>query len=432
MVAVKQGTFQSLEETRNAAHGNIMTIRIKYRTEMLRLVIVHAPQETDDVEERTEFYEEVAVQVQGAENVDDRLVVVGDFNARIDENSISEPNSPNGRLLQELIAENQLQVANHNARTTGVWTRIQKKKDGTDYVLMKDEMLSIMSEMLIDEEKIYCPYRQRITKKKRVKKITFSDHCAIIFKMKIQRNNTSHKETSYKTWNYTEEGYAAYKIESSVPMDVKWSSDSTQAYTFWTEKFEELLARCFTKKTMKIGTQGKQPASNGKNKGIRDILSTVAKRGKVQRNIVKTYKERLIELEARQQAIRKIQKMKRTMADLTEEERFSPNGYWRLKKAADKALKTEVPYTILKDNGIEVSGDQSIKDAYREEFQYRLRTREPHEGWREYVDEVNTVVWRWLDSEDPTTSCPFTEEELDAVIGRLKKGKSPGLDDYPP
>ena len=113
MVAVKQGTFQSLEETGNAAHGNIMTIRIKYRTEMLRLVIVHAPQETDDVEERTEFYEEVAVQVQGAENVDDRLVVVGDFNARIDENSISEPNSPNGRLLQELIAENQLQVVSY-------------------------------------------------------------------------------------------------------------------------------------------------------------------------------------------------------------------------------------------------------------------------------------------------------------------------------
>ena len=86
---------------------------------------------------------------------------------------------------------------------------------------------------------------------------------------------------------------------------------------------------------------------------------------------------------------------------------------------------------MLKENGVEVSGEEAVKEAYKEEFKHRLRTREPHPGWEQHVQETNQVIREWLQS-DSEVSPPFSMEELDKVIAKLKKGKSPGMDDHQP
>ena len=193
---------------------------------------------------------------------------------------------------------------------------------------MPADMLSLMSEMLIDEDKIYCPYRQINTKQH--KKIIFSDHCAIILTLQLQcSTRTGDKGTTYKTWHYTEEGYTAYKNESEAHIEVKWHPNSTQAYSLWTNEFNNLLSRCFTKKTVKVGSTYRVQNAG---KPVRDILAKVGKSGKIQRNIVKQYLERIVELESRQEAALKTKRLKETMSNLTENERFSPNGYWKMKK----------------------------------------------------------------------------------------------------
>ena len=119
------------------------------------------------------------------------------------------------------------------------------------------------------------------------------------------------------------------------------------------------------------------------------------------------------------------------MSSLTEEERFSPTGYWKMKKAADKHLKTSTLYSVLKENGVEVSGAKAINDAYKEEFQHRLRTRAPKDDWVDYVDETNETIRQWLMG-NSESSPPFSMQELDKVTKKLNRGKSPGLDEYPP
>jgi exonuclease III len=434
LIAARQGTFTSIEEVKSDNFNNIFGARIKYINETVRLVVVHGPQESDSVETRTAFFEEIAVQVERCDMAGDQLILLGDFNARIEEQEDEVVAlSPNGKLLREILAEHNLNAVNFQPQSTGVWTRIQKMNDGTvnkstiDYVLTKVENLTLVDDMVVDEAKLFCPYRESASKN--TKNIVFSDHCVIILTINIQMSAHTDNGASYKTWNYTEEGYTTYKIESVEQMDAKWSPDSTQAYDFWTIEFEKLLSRCFTKKTIKMGA-----ANNSgpvRNRSVRNILADVAKRGKIQRKIVKGYLERVIEIEVRQETLIKAAKLKQTMANLTEQEKFSPNGYWKMKKAADRNLKIEPVYSIIKENGVEVTGGKAINEAYREEFQHRLRTREPHDGWGEYVDEVNSVIRNWLNSESPS-SPPFSDEELDKVIARLKKGKSPGLDDYPP
>ena len=97
------------------------------------------------------------------------------------------------------------------------------------------------------------------------------------------------------------------------------------------------------------------------------------------------------------------------MSTLTEDEKFSPNGFWKLKKAADRNVSPEMVYTIMKENGAEVSGEKAINDAYKEEFKHRLRTREPHPGWEGHVDDRSSVIRTWLLEGDTVSSPPFTD-----------------------
>ena len=433
MVAVRKGTFRSVEEVSKTYLRNILTVKIGYKQDNVRVIILHAPQETDLADDRIEFFEEVAVQVERATDAGDKLVILGDFNARIMlEAGQIESFSPNGKLLKELIDDCELLVGNFSPHTTGTWTRIQMKdgevkKSAIDYVLLQKDASSLLESMDIDEDKVYCPYRERSTRKNR--KIIFSDHCAILLTLSIEPDLTKSQSESYKTWNYSEDGYAKYKEVSQEGMEVDWHPDSTEAYNLWSMKFEHLLSRCFTKKTVKLGPRNEVKIK--KTKSVRNILSSLAKKGQVQRRIAKKYLERVIELETRQEAMLKTNRLKQTLSVLTEDEKFSPNGYWKLKKAADKNVTTEMASTVIKDNGVEVSGDKAINQAYKEEFEHRLRTREPHDGWGEYVDELNAVIREWLAGES-VTSPSFTFEELVKAIHRLKKGKSPGIDDYPP
>ena len=156
--------------------------------------------------------------------------------------------------------------------------------------------------------------------------------------------------------------------------------------------------------------------------------------GKVQRAVVQVYVNKLIEKEVMVEASRRAVRLQKAMSQLSEEEKFSPSGFWKMKQAAKKnKRKDKNTLTVLKENGIEIEGGEAIKEAYREEFQTRLENRQPYAGWEMHAAETNEVVRRWLSSEcsNEEESEPFTSAELDKVIKSLKNN-SPGLDKYPP
>ena len=186
-------------------------------------------------------------------------------------------------------------------------------------------------------------------------------------------------------------------------MLVEWDSSSTLSYTHWNSTFKNILNQCFSIRTIK--TVGNNLTTKSTLR-IRRILSNFAKKGKAQRSIVKNYFERLVEIEIRQHSLQKADRLCYAMNTLTENEKFSPTGYWKLKKAAERKLKGDTLYTVLKDNGVEVSGATAIKEAYREEFQHRLRTRAPHEDLVGYVEETNSIIREWLQRGD-SIKCLF-------------------------
>ena len=436
LVGVREGTFEAVREVTESPLKNIMTVQIVYPTVKIRLIVAHAPQESCNGEKRVEFFEELAVQIERSTTSGDVTLILGDFNARIfaeNDKVFPNPESPNGKLFSQVINEYSLKVGNFHPNALGKWTRIQSSNKGEahksqiDYVLADDNIYQSINSLMIDEEKIYCPFR--VTTVKGKKKITYSDHCVITIDLSLETGKVKRKENRGTCWHFNEEGYEKYRTESKISIEVDTSGSASDAYVKWVTEFEKLLGRCFSRKSIKVNADSPAPISQNYKK-VREILVEFGRKGKIQRSIARTYQQKMVEIECRSIAETRSTRLRRAMSQLTEADKFSPSGFWKMKKAADKnTRKEESNSTIVKDNGVEVSGSAAVKEAYKEEFQTRLSNRDPAEGWEEYVEETNETVRQWLSGESSSTPL-FTLKELKKVIAAVKNN-TPGVDGYP-
>ena len=389
MIGIKKGLFKSVREITESELKSVMTVRIEYPCLAIRVIVCHAPQETDNKEVRKEFYEELAIQIERGITSGDATIVVGDLNARIttlegkvvavpsdeimaeidkvntenkgengdeEDSYVAENESPNGKLLSDLINDYKLKVGNFHPKAAGKWTRIQDDKEGVthksvlDYVLLQNEMYDAVTGFEVDEDKVCCPYHEKT--EKGIKRIVHSDHCTIIVNLLIETGRVFKPSSKKLCWHFNDTGYDKYEEESEKAIYVKEHAENCSAsdvYDAWTVEFEKLLSRCFRKRTIKEGAVDLQEKKNQKT--VREILMKISRKGKVQREVVKTYLTRMLVIESLQIAESRAERLRNTMSQLSANEKFSPTGYWKMKKAAKKGTrKTDEASSIIKDN----------------------------------------------------------------------------------
>ena len=284
LFGVRKGTYNSVREITDTEMKNIMTLKIEYPTFNLRVVILHAPQETAKHEDRVEFFEELSLQVERCSTSGDQLLIVGDFNGRIGwetDKIIAESESPNGKKMYELINKYGLKVGNFHEKCIGKWTRIQNclngevKKSTLDYIMSTETVNNSVKSILIDEEKIFCPYGEK--REKGVQRVVYSDHCVFIAELEIDTGEIKKKAEKNSSWKYCEDGYQRYQLESEASIQFDLSAPSiSKRYSSWVVEFEKLLAKCFRRRTFKH--TAKKTDETAKSKKIREVILEISKK----------------------------------------------------------------------------------------------------------------------------------------------------------
>ena len=120
-----------------------------------------------------------------------------------------------------------------------------------------------------------------------------------------------------------------------------------------------------------------------------------------------------------------------TAALLTDEEKFSPQGYWKLKKSVSRNIPQKIT-SVIRPDELVVTGEDLIKDEFKKEFEYRLRNRTPHAEWENYTKNINETLEIIMElSRDWEDTPEFTMAELRKALRKLKRGKSSGYDGLP-
>ena len=182
----------------------ILTVEANMENKKIRIINGYGPQEDDDIQDILGFWQDFEGEVIKAKDDGCFILIEMDANAKVGRDIITGDNhimSSNGKLLLDVIDRQDLVIANSLDICKGVVTRVREfenraEKSTIDYIIICRELVKYMSEMVIDEDRIYT--LARYTNKNSGKKIIKSDHnilygtFSIIFDRKPRKIRNEH------------------------------------------------------------------------------------------------------------------------------------------------------------------------------------------------------------------------------------------------
>ena len=424
-VGVKLDTFQSALDVTESELHDILVVRIGMVSCNIRVILGYGPQETEPVEVREKFFTELEIEITKCNFENDIPLVIGDLNAKIDvesEKIISL--SPNGKLLSDLIENNELEVLNFNPLCNGKWTHVIRTTGASsilDYIIVGSDLVRCIDEVKIDEECVFCPFYTRGATKEQ----QFSDHNAFIVKMRMDHSckKPVEKETG---WKIHDEGLQQFLELTTTNMRQLNTNTSTQKmYNMLENNIYNAMDQCFSRRKLK-----KVPVVKREYYKTYQSINNFAKRGKAQRQVAKAYIKELLKRNAEAISVIRNKHIINTVQKLTVDNKFSPDSFRRLCKKWKKT--SSMSTSVELEDGTEVFEDELIRTAYKDEFTHRLRKRDIAPELQNYEHKTDEICRLRLIESRMKNEPEYSKQELTSVISEIKSKKSPGRDLIPP
>ncbi len=273
----------------------------------------------------------------------------------------------------------------------------------------------------VDEDKCLTPFR--VTKRGKQIKSIYSDHCALTTQFNILHKPP--EKINEKRWAITPDGLEKFRELTDPPFyQVEEGSDPQLNYNMFSNKITQTMGKCFKEKTMNMNKEA--PSGNKKIGHLIQKLTAYKKRGKAQRSAAMFLIDKMKEIQMQNVSKENLEKVRKMHEDFTDEGKFSKNQFWKLRKFLTKSKESKT--SVLVDN-VEIIGEESNRNAYRDEFIHRLRNRTISPELEEYQLTIETLVKEYLKHAEEVKEQPdFTMDELIAIIKSLASKKSPGED----
>ena len=432
VIAVRGSWSRGFTDSTASHHQSICSAMLKTGNQSLKIIAAYGPQETEKKEIRETFYEELAIEIGCGEEQDCVPIVLGDLNSKIEKNgSDFKALSANGELLLKFMNDYNLNAVNFLDICEGKWTRQNRcnsqEKSVLDYILVQDNLVGKIFEATVDENLHFTPFNVHKTKGQLC--LTYTDHNAIFLKFKDMLKKPPHQPKKLRSWWKTDcDGLQKFNIMTDHHDAIIFDSNKSVQDNFdcMNDQLNAIMRKCFK---MGSSKSSRTPECNGQVRKTQKILQQIAKEGKVQRSVASHYLKFLHEKVAEKVFQRKAARIADVAVKLTEEEKFSTNKFWQLKKSQSKKNSTKC--SVLSRNNVELFSDTAILQEYENEFVSRLSLRQISESLKEYEERSNLLLNMILEgSYDLHDEPDFTRMELDRAIADLKNN-APGADLIP-
>ena len=397
-------------------HENIISVRVVYKHKTVRIIVAYGLQEKEELERRKEFFTKLGIEIERTMHAGEGVLIIGDLNAKLEQNDDKiTPLSGNGVLLLELIEDMHLNVINFSPLCQGKWTyskevKGEKIRSRLDYLLVSEDFTKSVRGMEIDEEKSMCPFH--ITKEMGETKMIYSDHNPLIVDLELIPTKT--KVVKEEKWIITKPGLEKFH---SLTGEFK-CSDNT--YKTFESSLLNVMKKCFRREWRK---RTDEMCCSKQQREILKLLLAFKKKGKIQRLITNKYITKVHMHMAEKISHSKRMKVESTVQRLTVGGKFSSNEFYKLTKELCPKSKSENLSVIL-ENGDEVQGEQAIKDAYRCEFENRLKHNKIHDDYLLYEEKTNELCELYMKIAGSVQSPDFEFDEVKTVVKSLKDKKA--------
>jgi hypothetical protein len=356
---------------------------------------------------------------------DHRIILAGDFNAKlkIHKMAVKQEESQNGRWLQELIEVSQMQVITLE-NENGQWTRVNRanpsEKSVIDYVLTDGRTKSEIENVVVDQE---CQY---VLKGENGK---MSDHNSILFTL-----NTNLKEEDKKKIVWKKGDRTKWQNVNKGIVD-GWNKVKEKTYS----NFEEIVKSCMLKY---IGKK-KISLTKGKPRESEDVKQARKRKRECKKAYTQAIKSncpnklnRLNEYMESQQKLREeIEKMERDKLQVQYDRLINEGGtksrmFWKIRKQLLNANKP-LEYDLVTEDGQVIKDEEEAKEYIAKYFETLYCARPAKEDCENITKDMVDQVKVWEEMTNEQKAIPITNQELNAAIRSLKRGKSCGDDDIP-
>ena len=416
--------------------SEILTVQVKAGKHEIRIINAYGPQEDEcnkDVIYR--FWQEIEEEITNAKDDDCMIIIQLDANAKIGNKHVkNDPNdeTPNGRILIDIVERQNMTIANTMELCKGVITReritaTKTERSVLDYIIICEGMKKFLEEMMIDEDRVH------VLTKHGKRKQTMSDHNILYSKFSIHFDPKP-KTVRREFFNLKDrECQAAFLKETSTTEILSSSFDPNRSFghnaNVFFKNLKGRIHKCFKK--IRINKGGIISHKEGNN----PIMSMMKLKTELKRflkncncQIGKEIATKRLEEVENYLNDHCAEKNADTVREYVQGVENDAGNFSQLKlcKLKQKLCpKSSDPPMAKKDgNGNLITSQESLKSLYLKTYQNRLKNREmkkelldvfflKEELWSSRMEELRNLKTN-----------PWTVTDLRRAIKSLKKNKT--------
>ena len=175
----------------NDTEEEVLVVEATLANDKVRFINAYGPQEDENDEIREGFFSRIDQEIKSSKLSGAMICLEMDANAKLGSGIIQgdpKVQSKNGKLLENILVENDLVVVNAQKICKGIITRYRKtvsseEKSVLDYFIVCRRFFAMVKNMIIDEERAYS--LTKYSGRTGVKNIKESDHNTLILELNL-------------------------------------------------------------------------------------------------------------------------------------------------------------------------------------------------------------------------------------------------------